>query len=547
MVFSLVAYAVIGLLLFAAGAVSAQESSPSAEPPPEETSGEEPSPEPQSSVFEGDEGQPNEEGGDSEVPGVIAALSANPVTGPAPLTVTLDGSGSQGRIASYRLDYGDGTTPLSGKGPPAAVTHTYLANGTYTAVLTVNASDFTDSASATITVADEEPTATPTADTTDPPDPPEEDNAPGTDADDPTADDDEAGIFPGTDESDDDEVTSAEQATAVESSQRSVFVSSVPRASDVSLAPVLLATSALLAVLLIILVGFPADMFNATLLENYEEISGWFNWSWLNHFRGWVSGLPAGVVIPTFAAAGAVLYSLLESHFGFDKASLAFMLGLFLSFLIVSLVYDFGGARYIKRHFDVPSTVRAQMVGLVVGLILVLLSRLAGFHPGYIYGVFTALVFRSALSDKEDGKALAVVSVWLGLIAVASWLIWIPVQAMAVEPGASFLVLALDALLADLWVIGLGFIVFGLAPLRFFYGEKVKEWSFRGWLAIYGIGMFAFVHALLLPEEGFYEHSAEASIRSVLVLFIGFAFFSLTFWGYFRYRHLWRKTKAEPT
>lgn len=529
---SFAAIAMVGSVLFAGGAATAQDFSPSPEPPPEEES----SPKPQSSVFEGDE-QPPE---DSEVPGVIAALSASPLSGPAPLAVTLDGSGSQGSISSYSLDFGDGTAPVSGKGQPVATTHTYATNGSYTAVLTVNGSDFTDSASATITVADEE--ATPTVSPTGTVGPV---NPPGTaDPDDSTTDEDENGIFPGNGGGD---TTTAAQQAAVTNDERSILVSSVPTAGDVSLAPKLLATSALLALLLVLLVGFPADMFNATLLEHYEEVSGWFNWSWLNHLRGWVSGLPAGVVLPAFAAGGALLYSLLEPHFGLDRGSLALLTGLFLSFLIVSLVYDVARSRYIKRHFDVTSTIRAQMVGLFVGLILVLLSRAAGFHPGYIYGVFTALVFRGALNDKEDGKALAVVSVVLGVIAVAAWLLWIPVQEMAVEEGASFLVLALDALLADLWIIGLGFIVFGLVPLRFFYGEKVKAWSFRGWLAIYGVGMFVFVHALLLPEEGFYEHSAETSLRSVLVLFVGFALFSLMFWGYFRYRHLWRGTKAETT
>jgi PKD repeat protein len=68
----------------------------------------------------------------------IAAVQS-PVTGPAPLTVSFDGSQSTdtvGPITSWRLDFGDGTAASTGKGPPpAALEHTYAAVGTYHAIL----------------------------------------------------------------------------------------------------------------------------------------------------------------------------------------------------------------------------------------------------------------------------------------------------------------------------------------------------------------------------------------------------------------------------
>ena len=478
-----------------------------------------------------------------------ALMTADPLKGPVPLTVIFDGSGSDGDISSYSFDFGDGSAPISGKGGPQTATHTYKSAGTYTAVLTVVAGQFKDTALATIVI-NEIKTPTPSVSVEE-----AEPGNEGTETEDSggpstaTDPDDSTGGGAGDDDGrreDRDDGVAADQGP-VHEDERSLLVQSVPAPGDLSLAPKALALSALLAALLILLIGFPADMFNATLLEHYEEISGWFDWWWVVRLRGLISGLPGIVVVPAFAASGALLYSLLEPHFGFDRGSFALLTGLFLSFLLVSLVYDVARSRYIKRRFAVDSRIRAQLLGLVAGLVLVLLSRLAGFHPGYIYGVFTAVVFRAALEEQKDGKALAVVSIWLGAIAVAAWILWIPVKEMAEEGGASFLVLALDAFLADLWIIGLGFIVFGLAPLRFFYGERVKAWSFRGWLAIYGAGMFAFVHALLLPEDGFYEHSAEASLGSVLALFVGFGLFSLTFWGYFRYRHLWKNPKPGTT
>ncbi|MGE5764122.1 MAG: PKD domain-containing protein, partial [Mycobacterium leprae] len=73
-----------------------------------------------------------------------ASLFVDTEHGPAPLRVTFDGSTSAaaGRrsghgIASWRLDFGDGSPPAFGRErPPRRLPHTYRA-GTYTAQLTV--------------------------------------------------------------------------------------------------------------------------------------------------------------------------------------------------------------------------------------------------------------------------------------------------------------------------------------------------------------------------------------------------------------------------
>ena len=69
-----------------------------------------------------------------------ATLTVSPVSGAAPLPVSLSGwatvSGSSG-AASWSLNYGDGTRPLTGTGtPPSVAKHIYVA-GTFSAQLTV--------------------------------------------------------------------------------------------------------------------------------------------------------------------------------------------------------------------------------------------------------------------------------------------------------------------------------------------------------------------------------------------------------------------------
>ena len=68
-------------------------------------------------------------------------VNNNKTSGPAPLSVTFDASQStdaDGTIGSWSIDFGDGSsTGLQTGVLPTALAHTYVAQGTYTAKLTV--------------------------------------------------------------------------------------------------------------------------------------------------------------------------------------------------------------------------------------------------------------------------------------------------------------------------------------------------------------------------------------------------------------------------
>lgn len=88
-----------------------------------------------------------------------AALSASPSSGEEPLVVTFDGSAStdpDDGIASWTLDYGDGSARTSGVGtPPSNQSHVFYDPGRYTATLTVqDGAGAADTASVSITVTD---------------------------------------------------------------------------------------------------------------------------------------------------------------------------------------------------------------------------------------------------------------------------------------------------------------------------------------------------------------------------------------------------------
>jgi hypothetical protein len=316
--------------------------------------------------------------------------------------------------------------------------------------------------------------------------------------------------------------------------ERSAFVQSVIPPSDVSLAPDLIAENVAIAAALILLVAFPADLFNSTALANYDEISRWAVVAWTAGVRARMSSIPSGIGLPAFALVGALLYAQLSPDFGFNRHSLALTLGMLSALLLVSLVYDVSREAYVRRH-EVPARLRTQALVLPFAILLVVLSRLAHFTPGYIYGLFTAVIYLRPVDTELDGRGLALASALLGGLAIGGWFLWEPVRQLAQRPGAGLPTLTLDAFLATFWVCGIGAIVFGLAPLRFFYGEAVKAWSTVGWALIYGLGVVTFLQTIAHPDRGFYARG-HVPLLTVLVPFVVFGLFSLGFWGYFRFR-----------
>lgn len=327
-----------------------------------------------------------------------------------------------------------------------------------------------------------------------------------------------------------------------EPAKRSIFVASIASPKDIPVSPELLFLSLLSTGFLVLLIVFPAELFNATVQSNYEEISRWSLIHRAKMFYERVSRLPALLVVIGFAILGAVINSFLSPDFGFNQPTFALILGLLIALFIITFVYDITRKFYMKRRFGLSSKLRAHSLGLFTGSLLVAISRLSNFLPGYCYGLFTGLVYHKNPTEKEDGEGVAISALMLLVVAIIGWFSWVPIKEAAMGDNPTFAVLVIDAAVATLWVSALTATIFGLMPLRFMYGEVVKKWSFPGWAIIYITGVYLFVYTLLNPAIGIYGKSDKVSWVAVLSLFFGFGIFSFLFWGYFRYRHLfgWR-------
>jgi hypothetical protein len=318
---------------------------------------------------------------------------------------------------------------------------------------------------------------------------------------------------------------------ADEPHERPALSAALREPGDVSTDAGLLLANVALALVMVLLV-FPAELFNATLEEHYDDVRRWLRTPLgiLDRAGRLVEarGPRGGFILVT--AATAVLYGFLDPDLGGDAASFAMVAGVGLAIAASVLVLGWAMRRYRAAGPSDRGVLRAYPAALVVALACVIVSRIAGFQPGYLYGIVAGFVFTSALSRHDEGRSTAYAAIVGLVVSLLAWIAWVPIKG-SVEDGGNVVTLTLDAFLAAMFIGGLQALVFGFIPLRFLPGAKVWAWSKVAWVALFAIGSFGFLHVLLHPEDEY-----TGSVTTMIVLFVAFTAVSVAFWAYFRRR-----------
>jgi hypothetical protein len=285
-------------------------------------------------------------------------------------------------------------------------------------------------------------------------------------------------------------------------------------------------------------VALPAEIFNSTLKQHHADLARRTKGIrlFVEHLETRMAALPDMGVLAVFSVVGAFLYSLIDPSFGLTTASLAMVVGLVIAIVVITGVHELARGIYIERKFQKSARLKVFPLGFLIAVILVAFSRLAHFQPGYLFGVLAGLSFRVDPTDTEEGRSLVLASILTLALAVAAWLLWVPVRASVIAGETSFPMLVLDAVLATTWVCGIQSLLFSLIPMRYMDGETVVAWSRRAWFAVYGLGMFVFVQTIMHPQSTRYGGNPNSNLASMLLLFVGFMVFAMAFWLFFRLR-----------
>jgi hypothetical protein len=320
---------------------------------------------------------------------------------------------------------------------------------------------------------------------------------------------------------------------------RSSLPGAFPDPTKVDTSAKALGVSALLTGLLMLMLAFPSELFNRTLKLHYRTVRGWLGpWARLDErVTERVGAWPQWQRFGTFMVIGGLLGALLDPSLGFDVGSVALVLGLVVSRAVITVVFALPEVLYMRRRHQLRGQVQALPAALAVAAVCVVLSRLAGFQPGYLYGVIVGISFARELSRAERGQVAAWAAGCVLVVSLGAWFAWIPVVDAINGGDTSFPILFIDAVLATIFVIGVQTVVIGLLPLRVLDGEALKAWSRRIWGSLYGCGLFLFVWVLLHPVSDFVGTTHEGGqVGRAMVPFLVFGAISIGFWLYLRNR-----------
>lgn len=308
------------------------------------------------------------------------------------------------------------------------------------------------------------------------------------------------------------------------------FVRSVPPPSMVSADPLVLAQSLALAGLLVLLMPFPAQLFNSTLETHYTTVRRWLRLDALQAAAGRFGGFwDRFIGILLFVLLAAVIYALLDPRVGVDARGAATIAGLAIGIVLTTIIASAPSLIDALRNHTAWRP-RALPAALVVGLACVLISRLTGFLPGYLYGVVLGFVFARELSRAELGRANGLAAVGLLVMALLAWF-----GLALIGPDPSGVVATIGATaFSTLLVAGLEAVVFGLLPFRFLPGEPLYATNRLIWAALLFVGAFCFFHILINPASGYLGSSATTPLFTMVALLVSFGVLSIAFWAYFR-------------
>ncbi len=310
--------------------------------------------------------------------------------------------------------------------------------------------------------------------------------------------------------------------------QTSTIANSLPTPAEVFASTTTLAVGGVISIGAILFLTFPSQLFNLTFQENYGEIREW----WQRGTRRLVPrkrkrSRPARGSRDWAAFGGTLLLgafagSLLDPHFGASVRSaytyIAIVLAIALGVAIPAVVT---AVYHRARHEDSTWRPHALVGGLVVAAVCVLVSRLTQFQPGYLYGVICGVTFAAKLGTVEKGHVIALSTLTTMIVAILAWVLWVPVQRVATQSGASFALVILDDFLASVFVGGLVGTTIGLLPLRFLPGWDLREWHSGAWLACFAFAVLAVVEVLLIPHNDNHSNVPLVTTIALLVVFGG--------------------------
>ncbi|HWM33542.1 MAG TPA: FGLLP motif-containing membrane protein [Pseudolysinimonas sp.] len=299
-----------------------------------------------------------------------------------------------------------------------------------------------------------------------------------------------------------------------------------------------------IAIAFILLVGFPAELLESTIRSNYDRA-----FSWLARLRAALGRVLAPVARlfsrPAVGTAATILLAAFllgfaDPGYGFNGQSVRLMLAMVMSVVAINIGLSLIVMRVARRAFDVAALLKPMPAALAIVGISVLVSRLAGISPGFLFGIVLGVVYARELKLRDDAR-LGLLGV--GLTIAAGLLAWLGYGiASATVSGTGFFNNLLIEVLAAVTLEALGTLVIALLPIEFLDGRTIFRWSKLAWLGAYLVTALVFLFVVVPLSDNWGTMSAP--VLGWGTLFAVFAVVAIATWAIFRRRS--RVSSSSP-
>ena len=207
--------------------------------------------------------------------------------------------------------------------------------------------------------------------------------------------------------------------------------------------------------------------------------------------------------------------------------------GLLLGLAIITVSFDLPLRLWHRRAGGDLGFLKSLWWTLPVAALCVLISRLADFQPGYLYGLIISIVFVTEISTRDEGIGTWLASVWLLVLSFGAWILLAFVRQGTFDPWVS---LFLQTVLVTFVVAGIETLAVGLLPMRFLPGHPLYRWRRAMWFPLFALAIFGYLLILVDPANGYLSDDSRAPLLIGVIFLVVFGIVSLGTWAYFRFR-----------
>ncbi len=312
----------------------------------------------------------------------------------------------------------------------------------------------------------------------------------------------------------------------------SAISDSIPTIDRIFRTPLLAITAGGIALAILLLVAFPAELLNSTLAENTRRLGRWYAAieGRFDRATEWFAS-----VTRTRALAAAILvvltsliFGFVDPDYGFDPVSLRMTISLAIGLFIITYGASWISGAIIERVWDIPTRVGLQPAALVFAVLGVIVARLLEFSPGFLVGLVIGLDLLTRVGAPHRVRAVITnIGVMVGL-ALLAWVGFSIVSGLATGEPSVLSLLVSDALVATTSE-GLTAALAALMPLGFLQGHEIFRRSKLLWAAVFTAVAVLFALIVLPTASG--DQGDVADVGFWMLIMVIFAVVTLTLWA----------------